>query len=756
MEISEGQGYSFRDLFVILGRRQIVVYGTVLVLGVLTVVYCAFCTRRYEAACIVQLQKENADAMGLESLMSGATAGASDVLGVNIDLQTQANILESDTLALKTIETLQLEKTDDFRPRWNPIGAVFELFAAHGAKDAPGAALENSPRRRKKALEVFAKNLQVRPITGTRLIEMHYMNPDPKLAAAVVNTLAQALVDYTFQTRYNATNQTSKWLNDQLADLRKNSEDLQSKVVELERQSGVYGLDAGGSGDGKSGQGSSQAYSGVIDRLQQKTMELSLAEQNRILKGAIAHAAATGNAEMLSGLAGNLGPSTQSMNNSLALLQNLREQEAAAQGALDQARAKYGPAYSRVAELHGQLKAIQRSIEDEVQRIRGRAETDYQIAVQVENGIRLKYKAAKEEADKLNDKAIEYAIVHQDALESRKLYADLMKRLKEAGVLESLKSSNITVVDPGRPPADPKRPAVPLYMAIALIGGLVLGCCAAFVIDGLDNKVNNVTDLEGVTDQDTLGALPFVRELQDNKSPMMLVEAPRSPYSEAVRAVRTGLLLSRGDEPPKVVLISSSVSGEGKTTFSINLSMAFAQHGYRVLLVDADLRRGSSAKRLGFSSSKTGLSTLLSGLSKEDVVCPYPEVANLFLVPSGPVPPNPAELLGSSNLRKYLGQWRKDYDFVLFDGAPVLPVTDSVSLNELVDATLLLARAELVEKAQVKRSYKLLSKGGKHFVGFVLNGLSGKDRSYYGYFSYYGYRSEKVYPYAYKKENDNA
>src|ERR1019366_7808880 len=153
--------------------------------------------------------------------------------------------------------------------------------------------------RRRNALKVFSKNLKVKPVAGTRLIEIDYLNPDPKLAAAVVNELAQGLIDYNFQTRYNATNQASSWLTVQLSELRKQSEALQTKVAELESQSGVYSL---GTVDA---QGHEEAYSGVLDQLQQQTVALSQAQQNRILKGAIAQAAETGNAEMLSGLAGN-------------------------------------------------------------------------------------------------------------------------------------------------------------------------------------------------------------------------------------------------------------------------------------------------------------------------------------------------------------------------------------------------------------------------------------------------------------------
>jgi polysaccharide biosynthesis transport protein len=732
VESTEEKELTLQDILVIFERRRAIVLGTVLVCFILAALYCIVCTRRYEATGSIQMQKESADAMGLESMMSSVAGGAGDALGANIDLQTQANILQSDTLALKTIASLRLEDTRDFQTHWNPVGHLLSLLQPAGIPDPSAASLDQAPQRRRRALKVFDKNLKVKPVGGTRLIEIRYQNPDPKLAAAVVNTLIQSLVDYTFQTRYDAANQTAKWLNDQLGNLRKNSEDLQAKVANLQSQVGVYGLDT------TDAHGQQMAYSGVLERLQQSTEALSAAEQDSIMKGAIARAAASGNAEMLSGLAGNtVGKGSQAMNTALNLIQSLRQQEATAQAALDQAKAKYGPAYSRIDELQGQLEGIRRSIQDEIKRVRGRAQSDYQVSQQTEAGIRAQYEAVKKEAGQLNDKGVEYAIARQDAIGSRSLYEDLQRRLNAAGVLAGLKSSNITVVDPGRVPAKPTKPNVPLYLAIALGGGFFLGSCGAFLCDVLDNKIKDVADLEQTLDKKVLGALPYIEDVE-SRSQIIMTALPHSSFAEAVRSIRTALLLSRSDTPPKIILVTSSLEAEGKSTFSINLATALAQHGSRVLLIDADLRRGTIADRLKLHASKAGLSAMLSGMIKESAVVTYEQIPGLFVLPAGIIPPNPTELLDSKTMQQYLEQWRTEYDFILLDGAPVLPVTDSVSLNELADATLLIARANCVEKNQIRRSYGMLGRDGKHYVGLVLNGLSENDRSYYGYYGYYG------------------
>lgn len=750
LEANSRKELTLGDLGVIYRRRRQIVYWTICTILLLAALYSIFSTRRYQAKGTIQVQKESVDAMGLESMMSGATDGASDALQANIVIATQAAILQSDTLAIKTIKDLHMEQTADFKPRWNPVGWALGLIQPRGVADPVGASLEDSPARRRHALMTFHKNLTVKPVSGTKLIEISYMNPDPKLASAVVNYLVQALVDYTFQTRFNATNQASVWLRGQLGDLREQSEELQKKVVALQRESGVYAL---GNVDAT---GKEIAYSYVLDDLQQKSQALNQAEQARIVREAIARAAQTNNAELLSGLAGNT-PMGTSMNSSLQLLQNLRQQQATEAAALKEAEAKYGSAYPKLAEMRNNLASIDAAIRDEIKRIQSRAKSDYQVSQQTEASSRANLDKAREEANKLNDKAIEYAIVRQEAEGSRKLYEGLVAKLREAGVLEGIKSSNITVVDAATPPAKPTKPNIPMNMAAALVGGAFMGIFLALLVDIFDNKLISISDTEDVIGRKLLGVTPSMGKQQEfigNNLRYRIpgIDEPRSNYTEAMRAIRTALLLTSGSEHARVLMITSSIPSEGKTNTALNLAVLLGQTGKKVLLVDSDMRRGTLRSRLNLARGN-GLSNLLAGNTKDPNIVPIEGAENIWVITAGDTPPNPAELLGTEGFKNWLKHWRSEYDYILLDAPPLLPVADAHVLKSLADISLLVARMHLTERRQLRRSLEILEDNGSSFIGVILNGLSESDDSYYGY---YGYRK---YNYKYaesEEENDHA
>jgi capsular exopolysaccharide synthesis family protein len=724
-----------------LTRRRRIIYISLSVCFLLAILALIFSTRRYKSVGEIELQKDSTSSLVIQT---GSADAPSDALEVNMIIQTQAKILQSDSLALSVIEDLHLEQTEDYKQKWSPVDWVFGLFAPAGKPDPKGASLENSPHRRMRVLKIFHRKLTVLPVAGTRLIDVEYLSPDPQLAAAVVNHLLQGLIEKGFQARYDAIMQASSWLSSQLADLRTRTHELQAKEVKLQQEAGVFAVGQVDK-DGKD-----QVYNPILDKLQMATQAEAQAQSNRILKGAINEVVKTGNAELISGLGGNAitgGSSSAAIGTSLSLIQNLRLQEATLQGQLQELSEKFGPAYPKIAELRGNLNAVQGSIRAEVNRVARRAHNDFMVAQQAEEETRRNFNADKSEAKALNNKTIEYQMVRQEADQTRSLYDDMSRHLKESGLLAGLRSTNISVVDWAKASDKPAKPIVLLYLLGSIVLGLIVGILAALLRDVTDTKIQDLREISRELGPMPLCMLPYQKEQAAltsgsswaAKSPLPALDSPRSLLVESLRSLRTSLMLSRSGAPPRSVLVTSPLAGEGKSFLSWNLAILFAQQGKRVLLCDANLRHPWLHRNLEVSP-EVGLSTMLAGLSPDHgatVVIPVQEVPGLFLIPAGPLPPYPAELLASHQMADLVKIWEANYDLVILDAPPVLQFTDSVVLSSMVNSVLLMARHQKTPLSALEKSYRMLEdvqSSSDRKINIVINGI--KDQPAEGYISF--------------------
>jgi capsular exopolysaccharide synthesis family protein len=712
-------------------RRWVVASITLVLLGA-TIAYCVLCTREYTATAEIQIQTESQQALGLGALTAGdGGGGMSDVLDAARTLQTQAKILESETLALEVVNELGLQHHADFQPRFDPIGTVLSYITPKGIPDPQTESLDEAPARRERIYKVFSKNLKVKPVGGTRLIEVSYTSSDPHVAKATVNKLMDDLVDYNFQTRLKASSQASSWIAGQLADLRGDSEKLQTQAADMQGAEGVYSF------GGETNNGRGAAYSTVLDQLQQATLNLTQAQSNRVLRGALYQATKTGDPAMIAGLNSTLLASgqTSAAGSSLSLLQTLRDQEATAKGQLSEMAAKFGPEYPKLGELRANVASIQQDIQDERQRLQGQTESEYEVAQQVEQRMRAIFDQQKQAAQALNSKAVEYEILHHEADESRSLYEHLLGRLKEAGALEGMKPSNISVVEPGRLPAKPAKPNVPLYLAAALVAGLLLGLVTAILLEAMDSKVRDGVLLGDYYGSGLVAELPFERRSQPRgksllllgRTPIFTLADPQSPFSEALRSLRTSVLMTFDQVAHRVILVTSSVSGEGKTTLATNLATSLAQQGKRVLLVDADLRR-PRLHALFEISNDFGLGNVLQHERGEAEAIaslqPIADVPGLTVLPAGSVSGSPAELLGSDTMRHFLAACKAHFDYVVLDSEPMLPVTDAMVLTPVADQVLLLARHGVTERSMFEKSLRIVMSGNPHVsLGVVVNAI---------------------------------
>ena len=751
---------TIQDLWGILTRRRIIVLSVFLVTIAVGGLLFAGATRLYKGTAEIQVQKESADALGMDTMMGSESQ--SDALDANITLQTQAQILQSDSLALQVIKELNLENSPDFRSHFNPIGWVMGLFAPAGISDPKNVPLEEAPGRRAHVISAFESHLKVKAVSGTRLIDVEYLSTNPRTAAAVVNRLVEDLVEYNFQTRHDATQEASKWLSSQLSDLRKQSEDLQAKVVDLQRDSGVFAF---GQTDT---QGHEQVFTPALDQLQQATTQLEQAQAARIMKGALYQVVKDGDPELISGLAGNgmLAGASAGVSGSLGLLQSLRADEAQTQAKLNELSAKFGPAYPKLAELQSNLGSTQKSIRAEAARIAARVQNDYTVAQQIEDKDRGVFLEEKAQAEAQNDKAVQYQIARQEATQSRNLYESLVRRMKEADVVAGMRSSNITLVDPARVSARPAKPNVLLYGAGSIAGGLLFGICGALFRDATDTRIQELSEMELLFAEASIVLLPYHdskserKRMADPKTPswasagtvhsaasaLMASNAavaaiePRAAYTEALRVLCTSLMQgNNGGACGQVFLVTSSVSGEGKSMLSTNLAIVCAQRGKTVLLIDGDLRTPVLHQSLNLESGY-GLSSLLfegdiDGVGSATQI-PFPGIPGLAVLPAGPVPGYPAELLASEGMGELVHICRRHYDYIIIDGAPILPVTDSALLSRYADFTLVVARHNVTDRRSLDRTCQILRSQGVRQIGMVLNGVRASGAAQYRYYGY--------------------
>lgn len=740
-------------VFAILKRRRRIIVTVIAVCFLLAVVACFFLKPRYKSVGEIEIQKSATDGLGLQNLTNPLQTEQTDALNASLDQQTQVSILQSPALALRVIKDLNLDRTEDFKPTFNPIGMVMGLLTPAGAPGDPKtAALEDSPHRRDHAVAVFQKRLKVTPVAGTRLIDIQYTSSDPKIAAAVVNDVQKTLVDFTLNNRSDATSQVSTWLSGQLGEIKHDAEEQQAKVENLQRDSGVYSL---GISDA---QGKEIAYSSTLDRLQQATQELSAATSNRISKGALFKTIENGDPELISGLAGSsLAASSPAVNNAFLLMQNLRTQQAALSTQLATDSSKLGSANPKLADEKASLDSINTQIALEVNRIGQRVENDYKTAQAVEDKVRTEYNQERELANNQNDKAIALLIARQEANDTRSLYQTLYSRMKEAGVVQGLRSSNISVIDVGRSPSRPS-PDIPILLALSVIIGSFFGVTGALFVDATSDRIETMATIERALQTPILAILPVTHgttradralaaDAHDG-SGVAVLSGPRSAYGEALRGLRTSLLLSHGSAP-KTILLTSAAEKEGKSTTSLNLAALLVLNGSRVLLVDADMRSAGLSGYMGFERGSSssgrqimGLSDALLGIAEPNILTPFSQIPNLSVLCAGSVPTYPSELLGSVRMRTLLTTWEATYDYVVIDSPPILAVADPLILSRMVDTTLLIARHGQTTKKSLERAYKILHSIDNSNVGVVVNGV---ERDSVSFNEFYGYKGTSYY-----------
>ncbi len=642
-------------------------------------------------------------------------------------IETQSKILQSETLGMQTIRTVGLAGRPEFG------GSPSEALAS--------GSLAN--QKRPPELAAFLGSLGIKRVPNSRLLDVSFESTDPQLASRVVNAHIENFIEQNFRSRYEATTQASSWLANQLNELKIKVEKSEDARIAYERQNQIWTID--------------EKQNITTQRLSDLNKELTDAQSERMKKEAVNQMAKSGSLEAI--------PAARDNTVLQSLLQKRNDLDAQYAEALNQ----YGPNFPRVQRLQAQMKELDQLIEREKKNIVNQIENDYRSSRQREMLFLEALDKQKAEANQMAERLVQYNILKREAETNKQLYEGLLTKLKEAGITAGLRSSNIRVVDPAMVPASPSRPSKSRNIGLALLVGLVGGIGLALLREYMDNTVKTPDDIETLAQLPSLAVVPAFATLNGNgRNPRLRLlrsagkgghetrvelvshHMPKSQVSEAFRALRTSLLLSRAEHPPQVILVTSALPREGKTTAAANLAVTFAQLGDSTVLVDADLRKPGVGRALSLADGKyAGLSSYLAGVSSlELVTIPHPAIQNLAAIPTGPLPPNPADLLSSQKLVEAIAELRRKFKFIVMDSPPVMAATDAVIVSAQADGVLLVVRSGETPKEAFTRTRDLLVSVNCNLLGVILNAVDSHAPDYYYSYRYYpysyGYAQEKV------------
>src|SRR5271156_4489034 len=634
----------------------------------------------------------------------------------NSKLLSEIEILKSDSLMLTVCREMDLANNADFLEQKGPV--------EHANLD--------DGETRQDTVHRIQSNLHVTIVPKTDIIRISYSSLNAKLSADIVNKVIGDYMQHTYQTRFESSQRASVWLSGTLEGLKQEVEASQEQMMDMQRRLGILGFDP-----------THNQISASLDALAQAAGAAKLA---RII--------AEARYRVVSGMDPNTIEGTIELTPGTAPgeLSALRGQLAAARANYATLESSLGPNHPQAKALKAQIDEYVKEIDEEQNRLITQAKQNYVIAKANEDQTTAALEAQKTDAYKLRDQLVEYTLRQREYEANRTLYDGLQQRLRTASVQSGLESLEVDVVDQALPPANPLLRPQSTIILTALIFSLLAGIVVAFLMESLVTWLWRIAKIESITELPSLAIIPRARRSSVDQAATLstaqrnvgILTQPKSQFAEAFRSLRTSLLLSNTGHPPKYIVLTSATPSEGKTTVASNLAAILAQRDTRVLLIDGDLRRPNIHHRFGLNG-KIGLTTVLTGATKlEETVQSVPEIPNLDILPSGPVPPFPTEMLSSGAMEAILKRCGEIYDYIVIDSPPILSVTDGVILARQADAVVLVVRHGKSSKHVVRRARDLLLRSGAAITGIVLNAVDLNSPEYYGYYGYSGYSYASV------------
>ncbi len=728
------------DYVKVLYKRRWTIATVFLVVVLSAVVYAFTQTPIYEARARLLIEIEEPNVVQFQEVLSERQSYQMEDY-----YETQYELLRSRSLVRATLDTLDLWADPVFLGvtdgGFHPTELISDAIDWVTSRAADGIRLvvstptpvesrvwdatpedQDDNRAESRAVNVFLGGFSTSPVRDSRLVDLRYRSPHPQLAAAVINTHANAYIEQNQELRFRTSRDASDWLGDQLTEQRQVVEASEAALYRYRRQNDAISLE--------------DRENIVVQRLAELNAAHTAARTYLIAKEA-----AYRQLEALAGNPSAIDALPAVMANTF--IQTIRAEVADLRREQAELSENLGPRHPDMITLASATQTAEARLQVEIDKVVESVHNEFLTAQAQEQSLSRELDRQKNEALAMNEIGIDYGVLEREAESNREIYSSLLQRAKETGVSAKLRSSSIRVVDEAEVPRSPVSPRKGQLLLMAMLIGGFGGIGLAFFFEYLDNRIKTPEELRTHLGLASLGMIPKVpsKHLKTGEPPLINNGVP-AKFSEAFRSVRTGVLFSTADAKRSFV-ITSTGPGEGKTVVASNLGIGLAQSQQRVLLIDGDMRRPALHQALE-CTQEPGLSNLLVGEAKAQDAIRKTSVPGLWLLPAGLAPPNPAELLGSAKFASLLDSLIALFDWVLIDSPPVMAVTDASVVAHAAAGVIFVVGAEMTSRRAAQQALDQLEAANGWFVGGVLNRVDLERNAYY-YSQYYRSQYQQYY-----------
>ncbi len=755
MEQNKSQDIDLRGYLNVLLKRKWIIISVFTLAVLIAFVQARRVVPFYQGTARIVIEQRTPNPVSIQEVWTIDTASRAYLI-------TQLNIIKSRSVAEEVIRRLDLENEPEFFPK--PVDDVFAKIATwyndtlQSCKNKVASLLntgEATPINSNKQpaneddqqhkvpswlISAFIGRIGVYPVKETRLVDVSFSAPEPVLAARIVNELVQTYIDLNLDFKLKATQDAARWLTERVEEERIKVEKAEIALLTYKDEKEII-TDLSGSSGNIAAQELANLNTQVVE-LESKRVEAETRhKQARALQS---------NPEMLDSI-------PEVINNEL--IRDIKKLEMKLYNRMSELSKKYGRNHPQMITVESELAELKSRMAGEVKRIVNSLQNDYKLALAKEKSLKRVLEQQKRKILDLNKKAIQYRVLQRQSQSAKNMYDLLITRLKETSLSEEIKIGNIRIIDKAEVSYGPVNIQTKSKVRKAMLVGLIIGIGLAFLLEYLDNTIKFPEEIKNRIGIPYLGPVPvFEKSDSETLGDLITVHSPKSTASESFRGIRTGILFSSPDTEPHIIMVTSAGPSEGKTLCTTNLAVTMAQAGSKVVIIDCDMRRPRVHKVFDLGRD-IGVSTVLIGANEiKEVIIPT-TIENLSVIPCGPIPPNPSEILGSKRMVSFLEELKKEYTRIIIDTPPITAVTDAAVLSNRTDGIVVVIRAGDTPRQIVENGMAKLKAVNAHILGGVLNAVeTGKDSYYYyhHYYYYYGEDGDRKKKKKRKKKSKNA